>query len=215
MEKHHSGSAPVPDWVHTMDMAVWVSGPGGTITFVNPQAEELLGLSRAECLGLPCHRVIGGVDADGGAFCGPDCAVACQAKANRHVTPVKFRIPRPGAGDRTVQVITMIVSAPEGASLVHCAIDADPARRAEEYVTRLATRTPISSNGGAPPVPSALTAREREVLSLLAEDQSAHAIAAELHVSHTTVRNHIQRIVAKLGAHSTMEAVARHLLSDT
>jgi DNA-binding NarL/FixJ family response regulator len=57
-----------------------------------------------------------------------------------------------------------------------------------------------------------LTRRESEILQLLAEDKSLHEIARETHVSYVTVRNHVQHILAKLGVHSIIEAVACHLL---
>ena len=53
-----------------------------------------------------------------------------------------------------------------------------------------------------------LTPREREVLELLAEGDTKEVIAARLFVSTNTVRNHIQNILTKLGAHSRLEAVA-------
>ena len=53
-----------------------------------------------------------------------------------------------------------------------------------------------------------LTAREREVLNLLAIGESKEAIARRLFLSTNTVRNHIQNILTKLGAHSRLEAVA-------
>jgi DNA-binding NarL/FixJ family response regulator len=55
---------------------------------------------------------------------------------------------------------------------------------------------------------SKLTARELEVLELLAEGLSNHAIADRLSVSHNTVRNHVQNLLTKLHAHSRLEAVA-------
>lgn len=53
-----------------------------------------------------------------------------------------------------------------------------------------------------------LTAREREVLSLLGDGMANGAIAERLFLSVHTVRNHIQRILVKLNAHSKLEAVA-------
>lgn len=55
---------------------------------------------------------------------------------------------------------------------------------------------------------SVLTNRERDLLVELARGHSTAEIAKELHISPTTVRNHIQRMLAKLGAHSRLEAVA-------
>jgi DNA-binding NarL/FixJ family response regulator len=56
--------------------------------------------------------------------------------------------------------------------------------------------------------PSGLTGREREVLELCAEGLSNQQIADRLFLSVHTVRNHVQNILDKLGAHSKLEAVA-------
>jgi putative two-component system response regulator len=53
-----------------------------------------------------------------------------------------------------------------------------------------------------------LTDREREVLQLMAEGLSTDGIADLLHISVHTVRNHSQHVIAKLGAHSRLAAVA-------
>lgn len=53
-----------------------------------------------------------------------------------------------------------------------------------------------------------LTAREAEVLALLADGVSTREIASRLFISLNTARNHVQRLIAKLGAHSRLEAVA-------
>jgi DNA-binding NarL/FixJ family response regulator len=53
-----------------------------------------------------------------------------------------------------------------------------------------------------------LTQREREVLALVAEGLSNQAIAERLMLSINTVRNHVQSLLNKLGAHSKLEAVA-------
>ena len=53
-----------------------------------------------------------------------------------------------------------------------------------------------------------LSSREREVLEQLAAGRTTEDVAQALHISSVTVRNHIQRLLAKLGAHSRLEAVA-------
>jgi DNA-binding NarL/FixJ family response regulator len=65
-----------------------------------------------------------------------------------------------------------------------------------------------SDGAGVTPLPGeALTAREREVLQLMAEGIQNRAIAARLSISPHTVKFHVASILAKLGAASRTEAV--------
>jgi DNA-binding NarL/FixJ family response regulator len=52
-----------------------------------------------------------------------------------------------------------------------------------------------------------LTAREREVLGLLADGRSTEEIGTELFLSLHTVRNHVRNILTKLHARTKLEAV--------
>ncbi len=52
-----------------------------------------------------------------------------------------------------------------------------------------------------------LTAREQDVLGLMRTGQDPHAIAARLKISLHTCRGYEKSILAKLGAHSQLEAV--------
>jgi DNA-binding NarL/FixJ family response regulator len=54
-----------------------------------------------------------------------------------------------------------------------------------------------------------LTRREKEILRFLALGMGTSTIASELSISPATVRNHAQRILAKLQVHSRLAAVAR------
>jgi DNA-binding NarL/FixJ family response regulator len=59
-----------------------------------------------------------------------------------------------------------------------------------------------------PRLGSDLTEREREILELLARGWTNKVIAAELHLSVNTIRNYVQYVLTKLGAHSKLEAVS-------
>jgi PAS domain S-box-containing protein len=57
--------------------------------------------------------------------------------------------------------------------------------------------------------PVELTPRQRQVLQLLGQGASTVDIAAELHLSKETVRNHVRHVLRALGVHSRLEAVVR------
>ncbi len=66
----------------------------------------------------------------------------------------------------------------------------------------------ISQGGAEPPFPT-LTAREREVLGLIATGMGNANIAARLSLSPHTVGNHVTSIFAKLGVATRAEAIVR------
>jgi LuxR family maltose regulon positive regulatory protein len=57
--------------------------------------------------------------------------------------------------------------------------------------------------------PAALSDRERAVLRALSGPLTLREIAAELNVSHNTVKTHVRSVFRKLGAHDRAGAVAR------
>ncbi|MFJ3575520.1 response regulator [Streptomyces rubiginosohelvolus] len=72
---------------------------------------------------------------------------------------------------------------------------------ASRLMTRV--RTPAAD-----PAASALSAREREVLVLVARGTTNREIAAELFISEATVKTHLTHVFAKLGAKDRAAAVA-------
>ena len=54
-----------------------------------------------------------------------------------------------------------------------------------------------------------ITAREREILCLVAEGASNRAIAARLGIGYLTVRSHMRNVAVKLAAHSKLEVLVR------
>jgi two-component system nitrate/nitrite response regulator NarL len=70
-----------------------------------------------------------------------------------------------------------------------------------------AVRRPTKRDVNAMPG-SALTAREREILELMADGASNRMIAARLGISRHTAKFHVAAVLAKLGARTRAEAVA-------
>jgi DNA-binding NarL/FixJ family response regulator len=74
-------------------------------------------------------------------------------------------------------------------------------RLIQDYVAR--PRTPPTASAAF----DALTARETQVLTLIARGRSNGEIAAELYLSEPTVKTHVTRIFTKLGVRDRVQAV--------
>lgn len=67
----------------------------------------------------------------------------------------------------------------------------------------------LASNARSAPGPSALTARERQIVALLERGMANKEIAAALGIGLTTVKNHVHHILEKLQVRRRGEAAAR------
>lgn len=213
--ERHDAAPWVPPWVETLGMPVWISGPDRYISYINGRAERLLNRTSGRCVGRPCYGVIKGRSENGKTVCRERCPVFSNAGDRFEVEPFRLRI---GTGRRakSVQVVVIAARAPDCSypHLIHCVIDDDRERRFRQYLRKVMARSSKSRDGRGRSTASQLTHREKEILALLSDDASLREIADKLHLSYTTVRNHVQHILGKLGVHSTMEAVAFYLLSD-
>ena len=59
--------------------------------------------------------------------------------------------------------------------------------------------------------PGKLSARELEIVRMIARGESGPEIAAELHIAHDTVRTHVRNAMKKIGARSRAHLVAKVL----
>lgn len=204
-----------PLWVGLLGMPVWVTADDGSVTYLNPRAEELIGRPADQCIGRLCHRVIGGRKPSGGPFCQSNCAVQRLAKHGREIEPFPLRLSRKGKRDQQVRIVVIAAQAPIGLGTlyVHCVVDDARHERFRKYLTKVVSRSPHAGEEITLDT-FQLTPREREILRLLSEDETLHGIAHRLNLSYATIRNHVQHILTKLGVHSILEAVAFYLLVE-
>jgi DNA-binding NarL/FixJ family response regulator len=76
----------------------------------------------------------------------------------------------------------------------------------DEFLARV--RALLRRSGASILTATTLTAREQEILGLLAHGLTTRDIAQDLFISRKTVGTHIEHILLKLGVHSRAEAVA-------
>ncbi len=181
------------------------------IVFWNRAAERLLGFKAADVLHRKCFDVIAGGDHHGHPFCGSDCPVIECARHGRPHENYDVRTHASGGKVLWINISIVVLMGTRRRSVltVHLFRDVTEKRR-RELRTRAALReAPRSASGIDPDAALArLTRREVEVLQLLSSGLTTPRIASVLGVSTTTVRNHAEHILGKLGVHSRLEAVA-------
>lgn len=214
-----------------------VSGPDGRIVVWNRAAERILGHTAREALGRPCCEVFSGRDDHGNRVCHSGCHVMTLLRMNEPVQ--HFDMLSQAKGGQTVWLDVSILAIPVNGRngngnggthhpappVVHA--NGHSGQFMTMHIFRDVTATKellnvvrerfaaATSADGTADGAAALTRRELEVLRLVAQGGNTKAVAEKLHVSPATIRNHVQNILGKLGAHSRLEAVAyanRHRL---
>ena len=223
-------------WGHLRVLAntqdgVFAVDQGGHIVLWNKAATRILGFDADEALGRRCCDVMRGLDVSGNLLCYPGCQVMVLSAREQPIHHFDMRTRRKDGQEVWVNISTVIIPADgdQPGGTVHLFRDITQERHVPGWIKRGAEAPAEGARiGGAETVPSpggggkgpaeSLTAREREILRLIAGGLTSSAIADKLCISHTTVRNHIQHILAKLGAHSRLEAVTvafgQHLLAS-
>jgi DNA-binding NarL/FixJ family response regulator len=104
---------------------------------------------------------------------------------------------------------------PKSASLEELCDALRTIRAGNGYVSSSLLATMASSAGLSPPVEAVpLTARQQDVLRLLAEGRPTKDIARRLNLSVSTVKAHLAAAYRTLGAHNRVEALVRNRGAD-
>ena len=206
----HGAIPEFPSWVTRLAMPVWITTPDGLISFMNESAEALIGQSLAHCAGHHCYLVVAGRTPEGASLCTPRCRVRRLAESREAIAPVPISIAT-AHGERRDVTVVVITTADD--YLVHCVVNATREEKLRGFIDKVALRTPHPGNSGSG-AHDILTTREREILTLLAQDLTQQEIADRLSLSYATIRNHVHHILSKLGVHSILEAIALSLIDE-
>jgi DNA-binding CsgD family transcriptional regulator len=194
---------------------------------ISHDVTALLGITPEQCVGVPVLGAIHPSDAPGFL-----AAVEHARRGERSVALVvrlSARSPQWCEVSAVFAVISPEVPPPMAFALIRCepgtGSDADAGResRLEAHMLRIADelhaagllptlgQLPVVSRN---PRLGLLTGREWAVLTRLLDGQRAAAIAADLFVSQSTVRNHLSSIYAKLQVNGQVDLI-RMLRSET
>lgn len=186
------------------EVPAFTSGPDETLTGWNQAAERLLQTRAGEVLGRSCHEVVAGHDQFGNLYCGRNCPIRRMARSDNSIFSFRLDV-ADAAGERLPLNISIVVvdGRPDcGPSLVHLLEpmfgELDGRLEFEDHPGSLSPSTRRIER---------LTAREVEVLRMIGTGAATGDCAAALGISKVTIRNHIQRCLRKLDAHSRLEAV--------
>lgn len=218
MERHESD---LIDLLRLGDVPAFASDQDHRIVFWNRAAERLLGRPAGQALGLRCHDVLGGRDVFGNRFCYAACPISETLRHHEPVQPLDLQVAC-SSGSRVVHVTTHQIPDRTDRSraafaLVHVLQPINESGRLARILARLERGDgmpnsselplrlgPVSANPGV----DSLTVREREVLGCVAAGFQNKEIAQVLGISVATARNHVHRILEKLGVHSKLEALS-------
>lgn len=191
----------------------------GKVTFWNRTAQRLLGFKAQEAMGRPCCEIIRGETLSGHPLCSPTCPIAGRIRGGGGVR--QFDIQTRTKDGRLIWLNVSTLPVPSRKRdvfwVAHLFRDISGQARVRRLVHELqvvldAPGLPAAEiqTDSPPEIPTTLplTEREREILRLVATGATSARIADTLSLSPKTVRNHVQHILAKLGAHSRLQALA-------
>ena len=185
-------------------------------------ATSLLGYPAEETIGKKCYWLLRGRSQGNCQVCGHGCDPILAAR-RLNPPPATNLLAQTRQGEGIwLDVSTILVPSRGGdlSVLIHVFRDASEGHRLfrvvrefADVVSRLSSERTTGGSFDEPAEPASvdLTRRERQILGLLAAGSSTGVIAERLCISPRTVGNHVTNILAKLGVHTRLEAVAYSL----
>jgi PAS domain S-box-containing protein len=171
----------LPPALEQISVPAYVIDSGGRIRWLNDAAKQLVG------------------DAVGKLF----TSVIEPDQVRRARSQFAENLQGRSGGEYAIDLLT------ESGEEVRVEISSVPLRGKHQAIGMFGLVLPRQTGRDRPPkLDDRLTRRQHEILELIAEGESTDQIAADLHLSRETVRNHVRHILQRLGTSSRLEAVA-------
>jgi DNA-binding CsgD family transcriptional regulator len=181
-----------------------------TIVACNGSAAALLGRRASDVIGKPCNEVVHAGDIFGNRYCDEECAIMKMARCHEAVHPTRLDIPSASGGCARTDVLTLRVPGAGRSSftLVHVFLPARERSESAGWSEADLAAVPTQPATSPEPAIASLSARERQILRLLANGSRTREIATALSIAPSTARNHVQHVLQKLDVHTKTAAVA-------
>jgi PAS domain S-box-containing protein len=181
----------------------------------NASAEKLFGYRSDQVIGKKCYEILCSNGNLGRVKCGRGCVVISNASKGRTTKDFDLECKTSDGESKSINMSIMLPSQGSGTrEILHMFRDVTDRRRVESAsVNTNATNLSRGEKSGSllgspgyrlPP----LTTREDQVLRLLAAGKNTNDISDILEIRPLTARNHISRLLTKLGCRSRLEVVA-------
>ena len=205
----------VQDDFRTSD-GMFVVSSDQKITAWNATAEKLLGYRQDQAIGKKCYDLLSANENPGRIKCNRSCTVVINAAKGRTTRDFDLECL---ATDGTLRQFNMSIllvgepgTKPNERRVLHLFREVT-ARRRVEQASAAASRSHPSGKANSSLTPPGyrlppLTTREDQVLKLLAAGKNTADISEILAIRPLTARNHVSRLLTKLGCRSRLEAVA-------
>lgn len=189
---------------------VFISSPSGEILFCNRAAETILEASAQQVVGQECREFFNGRDSNGNQLCQWPCPLKMSLSRGDLIQHFEMATRTRTGKPLWIDVSCVALPCDEGQppTVAHLFRDVTAAHQIEVLVRQQLAQTQLTMSEETSPPIGELTQRELQVVTLMRTGATTAAIAEQLFISKTTVRNHIQNIFSKLKVHSRLEAVA-------